>query len=232
MIAMLVLCVLFWKLPAVSFALYPFKLFVTMVHESAHALAALVTGGSVASVSIAPDESGLTCSSGGFRPLVASAGYMGTSLFGGLMIWLGRKPEAARTVLFVLGGTLLVLTILFGRGEAFSVISMALISLGILLVAKRASIQLTHLFLMMLAVICAIEAVIDFQTLLQIAVIPDAASDARTMAMLTHIPRTIWTLFFGLFSMTVLFLSFWISYRSTAPNEEPGKVLESQPTSG
>lgn len=220
MIALLVFCVLFWKLPAVSFALYPFKLFVTMVHESAHALAALVTGGSVSSISIAPDESGLTYSSGGFRPLVASAGYTGTSLFGGLMIWLGRKPEAARAVLFMLGGTLLALTILFGRGEAFSVISMALISLGILLVAKKASIQLTHLFLMMLAVICTIEAVIDFQILLRVAVIPDAATDARTMAMITHVPRTIWTLFFGFFSMTVLFLSFWISYRPAASSKE------------
>lgn len=178
----------------------------------------------MSSISIAADESGLTYSRGGFRPLVASAGYMGTALFGGLLIWLGRTPEAARTVLYVLGVSLLTLTIFFGRGDIFSVVSMALISIGILVVAKKANTKLSHLFLLMLAVICAIEAVIDFQILLRIAVIPDQASDARTMAMLTHIPRTLWTLFFGFFSITVLFLSFWISYRP-ATSSKSSKLL-------
>ncbi len=62
-----------------QYFLYPFKLFVTTVHEACHALVTRLTGGNVQMISISPDESGLTLTSGGFRPLISMAGYLGTA---------------------------------------------------------------------------------------------------------------------------------------------------------
>ena len=50
--------ILFWN----AWPLYPFKLLVVLMHESSHALATLLVGGSVERIAISPDEGGVTCS--------------------------------------------------------------------------------------------------------------------------------------------------------------------------
>ena len=47
-----------WYIPFLSVLSYPFNLFVTFIHEGGHALAALLTGNRVASLSVAIDASG------------------------------------------------------------------------------------------------------------------------------------------------------------------------------
>src|ERR1044071_3243675 len=67
-----------WYIPFLSLLSYPFALFVTFIHEGGHALAALLTGNSVASLSVAYDTSGLTyTTTGGLlsQTIVSSAGY-------------------------------------------------------------------------------------------------------------------------------------------------------------
>ena len=48
-----------WFIPFADYLVYPIRLFVTFVHEGGHALAAILTGGSVQSLTVAPDSSGL-----------------------------------------------------------------------------------------------------------------------------------------------------------------------------
>src|SRR5437588_3747956 len=86
-VGMLLLCValalLFWSTPL----LLPFRLFVTMVHETSHALVGAVTGGQVFGIEISLDGSGVTLVRGGNLFLTASAGYVGSGLFGaGLLL--------------------------------------------------------------------------------------------------------------------------------------------------
>ena len=49
-----------WYVPYAWILSYPFQLFVTFIHEGGHALAAVLTGNSVRSLSVAIDTSGLT----------------------------------------------------------------------------------------------------------------------------------------------------------------------------
>jgi hypothetical protein len=72
--------------PIGQVALYPISLFVTLVHEVCHALAAVATGGTVVNLRISSDLSGLTVTSGGVVPVIASAGYVGAALIGALVI--------------------------------------------------------------------------------------------------------------------------------------------------
>src|SRR6187200_737772 len=67
-------------IPFAEFLTYPFRIFVTFIHEGGHALAALLTGNSVASLSVAMNASGETYTTLGSRwaqMFVASAGYVG-----------------------------------------------------------------------------------------------------------------------------------------------------------
>src|ERR671917_2414776 len=91
--------VVLWFIPFAEFLTYPFRIFVTFIHEGGHALAALLTGNSVASLSVAYDASGATYTTqGGFfsQVIVSSAGYLGAMTYGALLLFLIRRAVAAR----------------------------------------------------------------------------------------------------------------------------------------
>ncbi|HKP48357.1 MAG TPA: M50 family metallopeptidase, partial [Pyrinomonadaceae bacterium] len=112
-----VLSLLLWFIPFAEILTYPFRLFVTFIHEGGHAIAALLTGNSVESLSIATNASGETYTTQGgvfSQMLVSSAGYVGAMIYGVSLLVLIRKAVAARIVLF--GSALLVflLTVIYG----------------------------------------------------------------------------------------------------------------------
>src|SRR5712691_10677074 len=95
------LSIALWFIPFAEVLTYPFRIFVTFIHEGGHALAALVTGISVQSLGVAMEASGETyLTQGGCfsQVLVASAGYLGSMAFGALLLVLIRTAVAARIV--------------------------------------------------------------------------------------------------------------------------------------
>src|ERR1051326_153285 len=94
--------VVLWFIPYAEFLTYPFRIFVTFIHEGGHALAALLTGNSVAGLSVAMNASSETYHTQGgvmSQMFVSSAGYLGAMAFGALLLVLIRKVVAARIVL-------------------------------------------------------------------------------------------------------------------------------------
>src|SRR5215813_8344221 len=109
--------VLLWFIPFAEIVTYPFRIFVTFIHEGGHALAALLTGNSVQSLSVAMNASGETYTTQGgtfSQMLVSSAGYLGAMTFGALLLVLIRRAVAARIVLAGSALLILALTTLFG----------------------------------------------------------------------------------------------------------------------
>src|SRR5439155_1663988 len=102
--------------------LYPFKLFTTWVHECGHATMTVLLGGSVRSITIDTDTSGLTRSlmpSGRIaRGLVASSGYLGASIVGCLLLAATRVEKWARPILCVVG-TFMLLTLVIWMRNVF-----------------------------------------------------------------------------------------------------------------
>jgi hypothetical protein len=87
----------------------PFKLFTTWVHECGHAAMTVLLGGSVQSITIEPDTSGLTLSripeSRLDAALVASSGYLGASVVGCLLLAATRVHRWAHRILQAIGPT-------------------------------------------------------------------------------------------------------------------------------
>ena len=100
-------------LPFAQIITYPFLIFSTFIHETAHAIAALLTGGQVESLIVRTDGSGLTSTRGGLRFIVSSAGYIGTTLFGALLLILSHKERNVRPVLAGSALFVLIITALF-----------------------------------------------------------------------------------------------------------------------
>ena len=62
---------------------YPLKLFVVLLHEISHGLAAVLTGGEIQAVEITPQQGGVCRCPGGNVFFTLSAGYLGSLLWGG-----------------------------------------------------------------------------------------------------------------------------------------------------
>src|SRR5439155_13217548 len=151
-----VLSIALWFIPFAEVLSYPFRIFVTFIHEGGHALAALATGNSVQSLSVAMNGSGETYTTQGgvfSQMLVASAGYVGSMTYGALLLVLIRRSVAARVVLIGSAGLVLALTLIYGlfmplvsgaswSGIPFTILAGLLITTGLVLVARFAGARL------------------------------------------------------------------------------------------
>ena len=202
--------VLLWFIPFAEFLTYPFRIFVTFIHEGGHAIAALLTGNSVAALNVNPNASGETYTTQGgliSQMFVSSAGYLGSMAFGSLLLVLIRKAIAARLVLLGSAIFIFTLTMIYGlfkplfalnfwSGIPFTLFAGLSIATALVLIAKFASARTATFFVGFLAVQCVLNALFDLKTVffLSSPLGPAIPNDATNMANATGIPGIFWTL--------------------------------------
>src|SRR5512143_631488 len=98
-----------------TFVVYPFRLFVVLLHEISHGLAAVATGGAIVSIGLSFDEGGVCLTRGGWPFLILNAGYLGSLLWGGLFLLLGGRRTRARPAVAGLGVFALAVTLAYVR---------------------------------------------------------------------------------------------------------------------
>ncbi len=206
-------------LPIAENILYPFKLFVTFVHEGGHALATLATFGEVQEIKIFSDTSGLTYSRGGFSIIIASAGYLASTIFGAILLLFGRHAKYAKGVIFVVAFLMLSLTFLFMKGFFGWIVGLIIVAvLGV--TAFFASARVAHFFLNFLAVQCCLNALYDLRVLFELSATTREASDAMNMQRLTLIPAVVWASLWLLLSAGVLWIALKQYFKVREKNEE------------
>jgi hypothetical protein len=218
-----VISIVLWFIPFAELLTYPFRLFVTFIHEGGHALAALFTGNSVESLSIATNASGETYTSTGgaiSQIFVASAGYLSSMAYGALLLILIRRSIAARVVLIGSAGLVLGLTLIYGlfkpvmsgigwSGIPFTLVAGTLLSVGLVAVARLASSRVATFFVSFLAVQCILNALLDLKTVffLSSPFAPSVPTDAMNMANATGIPAMFWATLWIVIALGILFVS-------------------------
>lgn len=108
---LLVLINLFWEYPI----LYPLKLLVVFFHESSHALATLLTGGTVVELVINSQQGGHVISQGGNQFIIISAGYLGSLLWGVVIFVVTIKSRYDKAIMMMLAVTIILITVLLSR---------------------------------------------------------------------------------------------------------------------
>jgi len=235
-------------IPYAEFLTYPFRIFVTFIHEGGHALAAILTGNSVASLSVATNASGETYTTQGglfSQMFISSAGYLGSMAYGALLLILIRKAVAARIVLLGSAIFIFALTMIFGlfkpifwiaawSGIPFTLLAGIIISIGLLLIARFASAKVATFFVSFLAVQCVLNALFDLKTVFFLSnpFGPTVPTDAVNMANATHVPAIFWTVIWIALALGILWFAMRMyvagrdkSYQPDLPFEDtPGSV--------
>ncbi|KAF4479853.1 hypothetical protein CGGC5_v011770 [Colletotrichum fructicola Nara gc5] len=131
--AYVVAIAILWNVPYLRNILWPFKMLTVAFHEFGHAITACCTGGRVVSITLDPNEGGATLMKGGVQAITLPAGYLGSSLIGGLLIFCGFNINASKIASMVLGVCFL-LTLWWGKRDWLTILTV-LLAVGLLVAA-------------------------------------------------------------------------------------------------
>jgi hypothetical protein len=214
--ASLLLGVLFWH----GWPLYPFKLLVVLMHESGHALATLLIGGSVDQIRVSPDEGGVTLSR--FAPslfhqvVVSSAGYLGSTVSGCVLLFTASRAKEGRRPLYALAAWTGGVALLWVR-DPFTLLFTLGCTVALLLLGRWGPALVRRLLLAFLASFSLLYALFDIKDdLLHFS--SSGQSDADALAHATLIPALVWGLAWGALSVFLIVLAL----RAAVVREGPG----------
>jgi hypothetical protein len=194
---------LLWTTPFV----FPLKVFVVLLHEISHALAALATGGTVERIVLHADEGGATWTRGGNAFLILSAGYLGSLLWGLALIEVaGSRPKRARAALIALGVFVLGVAALYVR-NMFGFLFAACFGAALIVAALRLRPKGVAIVLLGLGLTSALYALLDIRS--DIIARPHLRSDARMLAELTAVPTLVWGVAWG----TIALVACWFALK-------------------
>lgn len=186
---LLVLITLGWY----TWFIYPLRLLVIFFHELSHGLMALLTGGRIEKLELMALEGGRCLCVGGLAPLVLSAGYVGSLLWGGAILLLATRTTRDKLISIVLGAIFLLAALLWMRplnsfGFGFAVLTGA----ALILIGWKLNEDINDFLLKLIGLTSILYVPLDIvsDTLAR----PHLPSDARLLAELTHVPSIFWGL--------------------------------------
>jgi hypothetical protein len=224
-----------WLVLSSAAPLLPLRWFVTLVHEAGHALVATLLGGHVSSVTINQHGGGLTSwTYVGEVPtwrlvLVASAGYVGTAIVGGVMLELTAQVRRGRVAVLVLAALVAVIGLAWvpwntsprsfeaqvtrsssgdGRFTTLFCIGAVVVLLGL---AALRSDRVRRTVVLALATILCFASIDDLRGVLDISS-RGGHSDAAIAAAVTPLSSWMWSAIWLAFGALACALGLWSAF--------------------
>ena len=193
-----------WFIPFLNLISLPLEYLNAHTHEMCHAITAILTGGKVEQIDVFSNGSGVTPVLGGYLPMVASAGYVGASLIGVLIILYSRNSEGARMSLRLLGTALAGSMLMWVRGDVVGVVSgIAWVAILFVLAARlpAKSVLFAATFI---GIQQCLHSVMALLTLMDISFFSERHSDAILMQQSTGLPASFWAAGWSVFSIALM----------------------------
>lgn len=208
-----------------TMVLYPLKLFVVFMHEVSHGLAAIVTGGSIEKIEVNQYQGGMALTRGGSRFWTLTAGYLGSLIWGGIILLLAARTSFGKAVSVLIGIGMVAITIGFGSdtftylfGIGFGVV---LILLGLFLPES-----VNDWMLRIIGVTSCLYAILDIKS--DVLDRSHLRSDARMLSEVTNLPTEFWGI---LWIVIAIGLTIWFLYiAGKAPGSTDTDSTESTST--
>lgn len=204
-------------IPYGRYALYPFALLSTWVHEMGHGTAALLVGGRFSHLELYSNLGGVAWihTGGGVSQFIVSAGgLVGPAFLGAVIMVAGAKSRTAPYVLSAL--TLAIaLSLVFWVRNLFGFCAMSLIGLALIIVARYATTTIKILLSQLIAVQLGLSAWTNRSYLF----IKEFERDGKTLLSDTgliqealFLPYWFWGALLGVTSLFIVAFGFWFAW--------------------
>lgn len=206
---------LLWNIPQLDFILYPFRLFVTFVHETGHGLAALISGGAWLRFEVFANGAGLAVTGGGNRALILPAGYLGAALFGALLFYIANTVPHSRVISFILGLGVIGISVLYTDFLQTAFFVGLLMGIILIVLGWKVHSDINLIILNVLAMLTGLNAALDLIFLVNNMdagvgqVRNDAAAFSTEIAPI--VPPTIWAILWAALALVMLGASVYFS---------------------
>ena len=190
---------------------YPLKIFVVFMHEVSHGLAAIVTGGKIVGLQINPQQGGHALTQGGSRFWTLTAGYLGSLLWGGLILLLAARTHLDKAISIIIGVGMVAISIGVGEGEFTYLFG---IGFGVVLLAVGFFLPevVNDWILRIIGVTSCLYAILDIKS--DVLDRSHLRSDARMLSEVTGFPTVFWGI---LWILIAIGLTLWFLYLAGKP---------------
>ncbi len=197
-VGVIVACLLVvWDSPVV----YILKLFVVLMHEISHGLGAIFTGGSIDYISLGSNESGEATTSNGNLLVIISAGYVGSFLWGVILLLSSKSKLMSKVVTMLLD--LLILGTLLFMNTQFGLVYGTLLGLGLIAIGFWLNGLVLSYFLKVLGVLTCLYVILDIKSDLFFS---KGINDAIILESITGIPALVFTILW----IILIAITFWL----------------------
>jgi hypothetical protein len=173
-----------------TMVVYPLQVFVVLLHEISHGIAAVATGGSIQKILLTPDQGGACLCPGGNAFVTLSAGYLGSLAWGVVMLLIATgRTFWHRIALGAIGAIVVGMSLLYVR-SAFGFVFGLGFGVALVAGAKYLGPVVQRAALTALGLTSCLYAILDIKS--DIIDRPGLESDARMLAELTHVPTLVW----------------------------------------
>ncbi|MEA5514161.1 M50 family metallopeptidase [Nodularia sp. UHCC 0506] len=211
--------IVLWQIPSGDYILYPFSILATWFHEMGHGLMALLLGGKFHQLQIFSNGSGVASYSisRALWPIgpavIAAAGPMGPPLAGAGLILASRSFSITSLSLKILGGVLLLSTLLWVRSW-FGLLAVPILGIIILGFALKAPQWMQEFAIQFLGVQACVSTYHQINYLFSYNAGPLGLSDTGQMQKYLLLPYWFWGGLMAIASLVILAQSLRIAYRS------------------
>lgn len=209
------------NIPFLWWAMYPFIIYSTWIHEMCHAFAGLMVGGSVSSLKVYPDGSGLAyLAINRGASMVYSGGYQGTAVVGFLLLIFRRTKRGPRTGTMVIACAMLLSCAIWIRNVFgfFFIFLWGLVLAGLAWWLPSFHIRNLYVFL---AVMCSLNAITHVRVLFGSSFRVNGSemqvSDAHAMGEHTGTSYLLWATLWLILSIALTILG--ILFAIPGPDE-------------
>lgn len=193
-----------------TFLIFPVKLFTVLIHEMSHGLTAIFSGGSVVSLDFGFDLSGRCVTTGGSPVLIASAGYLGSFIFGALLFYSAYDRKNGIWITSITATIMILFSVNFIGNTTLAFI--ALVYPAVLIISPRYFHPTLNSYLLKIfGMVSCIYVLFDIRSDIFSSSVNQ--SDAQALADITSVPAAVWGgLWLVVSAVSIIFL-FRYAYR-------------------
>jgi hypothetical protein len=209
LLSLLLFFLILWN----TFLLYPIKLFTVIFHELSHGIAGILSGGVILGLKFDSNFGGICIIEGGNSVAVASAGYIGSLIFGSLLFISSFKKYFSYWICISYGIVLILITANLLTAK-FEIIVSLLISVLLFLSIRFLKWEIHSFIMKLIGLTSCVYVLFDIRN--DLFASAERQTDAQIIFLLTGIPIFIWATLWFLIAVATVFFLLRKGYKSSA----------------